>query len=124
MRTALEALATDTPAGSPVHLGYVDPESGAECLPTLGFSALMLRPGEEVGLPRDSASAVFHVVTGAVQCAINDISFDADEADVLAAPTHARVRLANRSAKAPAFLFRVDDAPLQRKIGIYERLAA
>jgi gentisate 1,2-dioxygenase len=84
----------------------------------------MLRPGEEVGLPRDSASAVFHVVTGTVQCAVNGTSFDADEADVLAAPAHARVRVANRSAKTPAFLFRVDDSPLQRKIGIYERFAA
>jgi gentisate 1,2-dioxygenase len=124
VRAALEALAADTPAGSPVQLAYVNPETGVECLPTLGFSALMLRPGEEVGLPRDSASAVFHVVTGAVQCAINDTGFDADEADVLAAPAHAPVRLANRSAKAPAFLFRVDDAPLQRKMGIYERFAA
>jgi hypothetical protein len=26
---------------------YSTPETGAECLPTLGFSALMLRPGEE-----------------------------------------------------------------------------
>jgi gentisate 1,2-dioxygenase len=124
VRAALEALASDTPAGSPVQLGYVDPETGTECLPTLGFSALLLRPGEEVDLPRDSASAVFHVVTGAIQCAINDTDFAADEADVLAAPAHARVRLTNPSAKAPAFLFRVDDAPLQRKIGIYERFAA
>jgi gentisate 1,2-dioxygenase len=124
VRAALEALATDTSDGSPVQLGYVDPETGNECLPTLGFSALMLRPGEEVGLPRDSASAVFHIVTGAVQCAINDTALDAEEADVLSAPAHARVRLANRSAKAPAFLFRVDDAPLQHKIRIYERFPA
>ncbi|HYZ39186.1 MAG TPA: hypothetical protein VE687_00990 [Stellaceae bacterium] len=75
-------------------------------------------------MPRDSASAVFHVVSGAVQCAVNDAVFGADEADVLAAPAHARVRFANRSANAAAFLFRVDDAPLQRKIGIYESFAA
>ena len=31
-----------------------------------------------------------------------------------------RVLLANRSAKAPAYLFQIDDAPLQRKCGFYE----
>ena len=42
------------------------------------------------------------------------------EADTLAAPTHADIRLTNASGKTPAFLFIVDDAPLQRKLGFYE----
>jgi gentisate 1,2-dioxygenase len=124
VRAGLEALATDTEAGAPVHLAYVNPETGEECLPTLGFSALMLRPGEEIALPRDSASAVFHVVEGQLQAEINGAKFDAEDADVLAGPAHAQVRLANRSVKNPAFLFKIDDAPLQRKIGIYERFSA
>jgi hypothetical protein len=33
------------------------------------------------------------------------------------------VRLANRSATRPACLFRIDDAPLQRRIGIHEVFA-
>lgn len=124
VREALEALAGDTEGGAPVHLAYVNPETGGECLPTLGFSALMLRPGEEVALPRDSASAVFHVVSGEVQADIAGTGVTATEADVFAAPVHARVALANRSATRPAFLFRIDDAPLQRKVGIYESFAA
>jgi gentisate 1,2-dioxygenase len=124
VRASLEALAGDTEFGTPVHIGYVNPETGEECLPTLGFSALMLRPGEELSLPRDSASAVFHIVTGSVYADVNGTSLTAEEADVFAAPVHARVRLANRSVTKPAFLFRIDDAPLQRRIGIYERLAA
>ncbi len=123
VRAALEALAGDTAAGVPVQLGYVNPETGEECLPTLGFSALMLRPGEAVTLPRDSASAVFHVVTGSVQAEVGGVTLDAEEADVFAAPVHARVHLANSSVSRPAFLFQVDDAPLQRRIGIYERFA-
>ena len=43
---------------------------------------------------------------------------------MFAAPAHSPVRLANRSTTKPAFLFQIDDAPLQRKIGIYERFAA
>ena len=124
VRAALEALAGDTEAGMPVQLGYVNPETGLECLPTLGFSALMLRPGESVALPRDSASAVYHVVTGAVQAEVGGVALAAEEADVFAAPAHAAVQLANRAAGAPAFLFRIDDAPLQRRIGIHERFAA
>jgi gentisate 1,2-dioxygenase len=120
VRAALEALAGDTEAGAPVHLAYVNPETGGECLPTLGFSSLMLRPGEEVALPRDSASAVFHIVEGDVQADVAGATIAATEADVFAAPAHAQTRLANRSATRAAFLFRIDDAPLQRKIGIYE----
>ena len=125
VREALDALAGDTPAGQAVQLGYVNPETGAECLPTLGFSALLLRPGEEVGLVRDSASKVFHVVGGEVDASVGGVALaGATDADVFAAPPHAGVRLANRSARAPAWLFQVDDAPLQRKIGMYERFAA
>jgi gentisate 1,2-dioxygenase len=124
VRPALDALAADTPAGQPVQLAYVNPETGAECLPTLGFSALLLRPGETVALRRDSASKVFHVVGGTVEAEIGGTTLAAEDADVLAAPAHAAVRLANRSTRAPAWLFQVDDAPLQRKIGIYERFAA
>jgi gentisate 1,2-dioxygenase len=30
--------------------------------------------------------------------------------------------IANKSARKPAFLFQVDDAPMQRKLGFYEVL--
>lgn len=121
VRSALEALAAVTPTGTPAHLGYVNPETGEECLPTMGFSVLMLRPGEEVALPRDSASAVFHVVEGRIEAEIAGETLPAEDADVLAAPAYAPVHLANRTTTKPAFLFQVDDAPLQRRIGIYER---
>ena len=35
-----------TEANELVHLAYVNPETGTECLPVLGFSSIMLRPGE------------------------------------------------------------------------------
>ena len=124
VREALVALAADTASGQAVQLAYVNPETGGECLPTLGFSALMLRPGEAVGLERDSASKVFHVVAGEVDAEVGGVGLGAaEEADVFVAPPHAKVRLANRSTRQPAFLFQVDDAPLQRKIGIHERFA-
>lgn len=120
VRQSLSELAGVTPAGEPVHLAYVNPETGRECLPVLGFSALMLRPGEELQLSRRSASCCFHVVEGEGRALIDGVELGFTEADTLAAPTHAGIALRNASGKAPAFLFVVDDAPLQRKLGIYE----
>jgi gentisate 1,2-dioxygenase len=118
-RVALAALARAADADAAVHLAYVNPLTGAECLPTLGCSALMLRPGEERHFPRRSASAVLHVIEGRGDARIDGESFSWAEHDVLAVPTHAPLTLANGSATTPAFLFMVDDAPLQRKMRIY-----
>jgi gentisate 1,2-dioxygenase len=103
-----------------VHLAYVNPETGAECLPVLGFSAIMLRPGETVVPERRSASAVLHVVEGAVEAEVDGVLLRADVSDTLAVPTHAKIAIRNRSTKTPAFLFQVDDAPMQRKLGFFE----
>ena len=43
--------------------------------------------------------------------------------DTFAVPTHADLVVANASRTSPAFLFMVDDAPLQRKLGIYAEFA-
>ena len=120
VRANLEALAEITPSGAPVQLAYINPETGQECLPTLGFSALMVRPGETVKLRRRSASAVMHVIEGEGESKVDDAELTWGQSDTYAIPTHADVQVANRSAKKPAFLFMIDDAPLQRKLGIYE----
>jgi len=120
VREALGALAEVTPKGQMVQLAYVNPETGEECMPVLGFSAIMLRPGETVAALRRSASAVLHVIAGDGDAEIDGVSLSWSESDTLAVPTHAKMLLANRSNKAPAFLFQIDDAPLQRKCGFYE----
>jgi len=103
-----------------VQLAYVNPTTGQPCLPILGFSACMLRPGEEQVLRRRSASAVMHIVSGRGHAVIDQVELSWEEADTLAVPTHAEVRLANASNSEPAFIFMVDDAPLQEKLGFYE----
>ena len=123
VRAALGDLATAQGRDEAVQLAYVNPETGTECIPTLGFSAQMLRPGEETSPPRRSASSAVHVIEGAGQSEIDGETLVWGESDTLAVPTHARVTHRNGSADKPAFLFHVDDAPLQRKIGIYEEFS-
>jgi gentisate 1,2-dioxygenase len=120
VREALTALADVTPKSELVQLAYINPETGRECMPVLGFSAIMLRPGETIAAPRRSASAVLHVIAGDGDAEVDGTTLPFSDSDTLAIPTHAKVLLANRSTRTPAFLFQIDDAPLQRKCGFYE----
>jgi gentisate 1,2-dioxygenase len=120
VRESLKALEADTAGADIVWLAYVNPETGTECLPTLGFSAAMLRPGETAWPVRRSASAVIHVIEGEGTATVDGEAFAWEEDDTFTVPTHAAVTLTNGSAKRPAFLFVVDDAPIQRKLLFYE----
>ncbi len=120
VKAALNDMALDIPIGEPVQLAYVNPETGQECMPTLGFSALMLRPNESLHLPRRSPSGVFKVVEGSGKATIDNTGFTWQQHDILAVPTHSEITLINASSDEPAYLFLVDDAPLHRKLGFCE----
>ena len=119
-QSALEALAAGSDRGTPAILAYVNPETGEDCMNTVAYSALMVRPGEEVKLPRISPSRVLHVVEGAGDAEISGVSMSFERSDTFCAPGLARVRLANRSARAPLFLVIADESPVHRKLGYYE----
>jgi gentisate 1,2-dioxygenase len=118
-REALTELASATDRDGLVQLAYINPVTGQECLPILGFSALMLRPGENADLGRRTCSAVTHVVEGHGSSEIDDSDFDWNPHDMTVIPPHASCTLRNHSSSSPAFLFIVDDAPLHRKLGFY-----
>ena len=120
VRESLVSLSGATPRDGIVQLAYVNPETGQECMPVLGFSALMLRPGETARPARRSASAVLHCIEGEGEVLVDGERLKFAESDTIAIPTHADVEISNGSAKQPAFLFQVDDAPMQRKLGFYE----
>jgi gentisate 1,2-dioxygenase len=124
VREALVALSQDVPDGSPAWLAYVNPETGFECLPTLGFSAMMVQAGETVKLPRRSCSGVLHVIEGEGRADVDGTAMSFEEDDTFVAPTHANITIENGSAKKPLCLFVVDDAPLQRKLAFYEEFPA
>ena len=119
-RVALERLAGELPAEQPVKLAYVNPETGEDCQNILGYSTLMLRPGETLRLPARSPAAVFHLIEGEADVQVEDQLFQLVEADTCCAPGYTAVTLRNRRAQGPAFIFIADEAPLHRKLGVYE----
>jgi gentisate 1,2-dioxygenase len=119
VKETLDAIAKTASSGKIAHVAYVNPETGQECLPTLGFSALKLTHGEPVRLSRRSASMVLHAVQGEGVAIVDGVEFTFRESDTMAIPTHAKVSLAATGSE-PTYLFMVDDAPLQRKLGIYQ----
>src|SRR6266540_5041861 len=115
----LRALAEQTPRGEPVELDYVNPETGDYCLPTMGFTAMMLRPGESVRPPLRSASSVFHAIDGTGRSTINGETFGWKRGDTFSAPCFAAIEH-TQGGKEPAFLMRIHDTPLQQKLNFYE----
>ena len=120
VRAALQALASSQPDIESVQVRYVNPETGADCQNILGYSALMLRPGERLALPARSTAMVFHQIEGGAEVSVPDHTFNLGEADTCCIPGYTPLTLVNHSKDLPAFLFIADDAPLQKKLGVYE----
>ena len=96
---------------------YVNPETGGDVLPTLGFSALLvLESGACKPLCR-SASAAFHVVRGRGATKVNGVTVQWADKDTFSVPAFAEIE---HSADADSYLIRIDDAPLQKALGFYE----
>jgi len=120
VRATLVALAQSQPDLEAVQVAYVNPETGADCQKILGFSALMLRPGERLQLPARSCAMVFHQIEGGADVGLEGHEFSLAEADTCCIPGYTPVTLSNRSKEQAAFIFIADDAPLQKKLGVYE----
>jgi gentisate 1,2-dioxygenase len=119
-RAALVALGADQPGLATVQVSYVNPETGGDALNILGFHALMLRPGQALGLPVRSPASVFHLIEGGISAEIDGREFTLAEADTCCAPGYTAVTLRNRLADRPSFVFIADEAPLHRKLGVFE----
>jgi gentisate 1,2-dioxygenase len=105
--------------GAAIELDYINPETGESCLPTMGFTAMMLRPSESNRPVLKSSSAVFHVVSGRGSTTINGKTHTWGPKDTFSAPVFAAIEHIS-SGDAPAFLVRIHDTPLQEKLGYYE----
>ncbi len=120
VRTALQTLARAQPEIEAVQVAYINPETGSDAQKILGFSALMLRPGEALKMPTRSTATVFHVIEGGTSVTADAGSFALGEADTCCIPGYTPTTLVNASATEPTFVFMADDAPLHKKLGVYE----
>jgi gentisate 1,2-dioxygenase len=96
---------------------YVNPETGADVLPTMGFTAMMIAAGTIVSPPRRSCSSAFHVVAGRGRTIIDGQAVEWGPKDTFSAPVFAKL---SHEAEEEAFLVRIHDRPLQEKLGYYE----
>lgn len=119
-RAALEGMAATEPPPESVAVTYINPETGGDCQNILGFNALMLRRGERLVLPIRSPACVFHVIEGGVRVEIDDLALQLGQADTCSVPGFSQVTLENDSLDNACFLFVADEAPLHRKLGLYE----
>lgn len=119
-RAALESLAAAEPALDAVQVSYVNPQTGADAQNILGYYALMLRPGQMLKLPVRSPAAVCHLIEGHTEVHVQEQRFSLCAADTCCFPGYTPWVLVNSSADAPAFFFMADEAPLHRKLDIYE----
>ena len=119
VKPALLELAKRLDADQPIHYRYANPETGDDCLRTLRFSVRMLRNGESIAIHQHSSSAVFHAVEGDGETKIDDKTINWAEKDVFSAPTFSKISHENKGDE-PAFLFQIDDTPMQEKLGYYE----
>lgn len=114
-QTALRQMAQYS--DGPAELDYINPETGADILPTLGFTALFLQAGQRAAPPLRSSSAAFHVVSGKGYSQIGDTRIDWTSKDTFTAPVFAPI---DHIAQEDSYLIRIHDRPLQDKLGYYE----
>jgi gentisate 1,2-dioxygenase len=101
-------------------MDFVNPETGQDVLPTMGFTAMYLAEGQADAPPLRSASSAFHVVKGRGVTTINGEKIEWGPKDTFSAPVFADI---THEATEEAFLIRVHDRPLQEKLGYYEERA-
>ncbi|MCA0873246.1 cupin domain-containing protein [Seohaeicola saemankumensis] len=121
--TRTEAVLNEMAAytdGDVAELDYVNPETGADVLPTMGFTAMRIGAGQVDNPPLRSSSAAFHVVKGRGTARINFQTIEFGPKDTFTAPVFADIRIA---AADDTYLVRVHDRPLQDKLGYYEERA-
>nr|WP_298413911.1 cupin domain-containing protein [uncultured Halomonas sp.] len=118
-RACLTEMAADYAEGL-LRVDYVNPETGTSLFPSIGFGAIMLRPGETATLPKRTTACIFHAVEGEGALQVDGgETLTWVEKDTFSAPGYSDITLSNASGGEPAFLITADEAPLHRYLGIF-----
>lgn len=121
-KQVLDDMAEDTRYQGPTQISYVNPETGDDCQKIIGYSAIRIAPNQTLQLECRSAAQVFHVISGQIQADINEYSNVLSHSDTACAPCFAQIDLIN-TGNEPAYIFVADEAPLQKKLGLYSTRA-
>lgn len=98
-------------------IDYVNPETGEDVLPIMGFTAMMLNADQNDSPSLKSTSCAFHVISGSGTSEINGEKISWSAKDTFTAPVLSKI---SHQASSEAFLICVHDKPLQDRLGYYE----
>lgn len=102
---------------------YVNPVTGAPAMPTMSFSAQLLRPGETTSEIRHTAGAVFCVLDGAGKTTLGDgVVMEWQQNDVFVVPNWTWFRHQSL-AEDDCCIVSVSDEAAMRKLGLYRAQA-
>ncbi len=119
IRDALRGLRQQT--GDPyegITIKFVNPTTGGPIFPTLDYSAILLRPGEETQPKRETSSTLFIVMEGHGTTEVGGKAFNWEVNDILVSPNFLWRKHINRG-DTDAILYAVSDRTLMQKIGQY-----
>ena len=103
--------------GRVAEVDYINPETGQDVLPAMGFTAMMLGKGQSDHPPVRSCSSAFHVVKGRGKTVIDGQVVEWGPKDTFSAAPFVAI---DHQADEESFLVRIHDRPLQDKLGYYE----
>ena len=98
-------------------IDYVNPETGEDILPVMGFTAMMLNAGQSDNPPLKSTSCAFHVISGRGKTVVNGEEIKWGAKDTFSVPVFSKI---SHEASSEAFLICIHDRPLQDRLGYYE----
>lgn len=118
IRAMLEGLSGEE--ASPyegVMVEFTNPIDGSPPFTTLGYTAQLLRPGEQTLESRQTASTVYCCMAGHGVTEVAGMRLEWQENDIFVVPNHLWRRHINLDESNPAILYGINDSPLLKKIG-------
>ncbi|KAF1348508.1 RmlC-like cupin domain-containing protein [Delphinella strobiligena] len=107
----------DVAQASWISLPYLKPD-GREASLTLGGSAERLTAGESSPLVQETASSVYHVISGSGSSTVGDTSIAWKQGDTFCVPAWHPYQHFADSAET-VYLYRFDDKPMLKALGFY-----
>ncbi len=108
--------------GSPydgIILEFCDPVTGQSVMPTLSYTAQLLRPGETTLAHRHTANAIYCVIEGSGRTVVDDTTLEWNRNDAFCVPAWSWHSHVNGSTEDDAVLYSVTDTPTLKKLALY-----